>query len=162
MFTIQKDLAYNAWANAKVAEFLATVDDNVLEAEIKSSFPSIKKTILHVWDAEQVWLSRLQGTAKTTWPSENFNGTKEELLNGFIEGSKDIVNFAASKDSAYLLSNVTYKNMKGTEFTNSVDEILSHVVNHGTFHRGQLITMLRELGFTSFESQDLITYLRLS
>ena len=160
MFTIQKDLEYNAWANTKVAEFLANVDDKVLDAELKSSFPSIRKTILHLWDAEQIWLSRLQGSPKTTWPSESFNGTKEELLAGFVQGSKDIANFAASKDSAYLTSPVTYKNMAGKEFTSSVDEIFSHVVNHGTFHRGQLITMLRELGFTTFESQDLITYLR--
>ena len=50
--------------------------------------------------------------------------------------------------------------MKGEEFKNGVEGILFHVVNHGTFHRGQILTMLRELGFTSFPSQDLITFLR--
>jgi uncharacterized damage-inducible protein DinB len=50
--------------------------------------------------------------------------------------------------------------MKGIEFKSAVDEILFHVVNHGTFHRGQMITMLRELGYTSFPSQDLIAFTR--
>ncbi len=51
--------------------------------------------------------------------------------------------------------------MKGDSFSSGTDDIVFHVVNHGTFHRGQIITMLRELGFTSFDSQDLITYLRM-
>ena len=161
MYSLQKHLQYNAWANEKAAAFLATVDETVLDTEMKSSFPSIRKTITHIWDAQQIWLTRLQGESLTKWPSESFNGTTKELLDAFVENSHALVKFIATKDQAYLNSNVVYKNLKGTEFSTTADEILFHVVNHGTFHRGQILTMLRELGFTTFESQDLITFLRM-
>ena len=160
MYTIQKHLHYNAWANGKVAALLANVDDKIFETEVKSSFTSVKKTILHIWDAEAIWLTRLQNGENKGWPSENFTGTKEDLLRGYVKASEDFISFIATKDRTYIESTVTYKNMKGVEFKSDVDEILSHVVNHGTFHRGQLVTMLRELGLTSFESQDLIAYTR--
>jgi len=160
MYTIQKHLQYNVWANQKIATFLATVDEQVLDAEMKSSFPSIRKTLMHVWDAQQIWFIRLQGESISKWPSQDFTGDTNALLSTFIANSQSLVDFIVTKDRAYLDSSIIYKNMKGTEFSTPVEEILFHVVNHGTFHRGQLITMLRELGFTSFESQDLITFLR--
>ncbi len=49
----------------------------------------------------------------------------------------------------------------GTAYFNSVEEIIMHVMNHGTYHRGQLITMLRMVGFTAVESTDFIRYLRM-
>jgi uncharacterized damage-inducible protein DinB len=161
MYNIQKHLQYNAWANEKIVGFLANVDDMVLDTEIKSSFPSIRKTIMHVWDAQQIWFLRLRGESISGWPSQEFTGDTKELFSAFIESSHAFVNFIASKDKDYLEGKVSYKNMKGTDFSNPVDVILFHVVNHGTFHRGQILTMLRELGFTSFESQDLIAYYRL-
>ena len=160
MYTIQKHLQYNAWANQKTVEILKDVDDNTLDTELKSSFPTIRKTLLHIWDAQQIWLLRLQGQPTTKWPSQDFTGGTGELYKQYIGDSKALANFIASKDRAFLDSHISYKNMKGQDFTSNVEDILFHVVNHGTFHRGQIVTMLRELGFTSFPSQDLITYLR--
>ncbi len=160
MYTIQKHLQFNAWANGKIVEILTKVDENFFDAEVKSSFPSIRKTLHHMWDAEQIWLTRLKGGEATTWPSATFKGGKDELLNGFLADTKNLTAFIADKDRAYLDSKITYKNTKGIEFSNVIEEILFHVVNHGSFHRGQIITMLRELGFKDFPTQDLIAYLR--
>ncbi len=160
MFTIQKFMQYNTWANQKTVEILASVDDNTLDTEMKSSFPTIRKTLMHVWDAQQIWLLRLQGQPTTKWASQDFAGSTEELYKAFIHDSQAFADFIAGKDHAYLDGEIVYKNMKGVEFKNGVEGILFHVVNHGTFHRGQILTMLRELGFTSFPSQDLITFLR--
>ena len=161
MHTIKKHLQYNAWANGKIAEILLKLDDQVLDHDIKSSFPSLRKTVFHIWDAQQIWLWRLRGVSATTWPSIEFNGTNEELFAEFLKNSNDFTDFIVSKGDSYLVAIVDYKNMKGDSFSSGVDDIVFHVVNHGTFHRGQIITMLRELGFTSFDSQDLITYLRM-
>ena len=160
MYTAQKHMQYNAWANQKTVTILAEVDDNTLDTEMKSSFPTIRKTLMHVWDAQQIWFLRIQGHSTTKWPSQDFTGSTEDLYKAYVQNSNEFAAFIASKDRAFLDSNITYKNMKGVEFTSVAEDILFHVVNHGTFHRGQIVTMLRELGFTSFPSQDLITYLR--
>jgi len=160
MYTLQKQLQYNVWANGKVVEILANVDEKLFDTEVKSSFSTIKKTICHVWDAEHIWLTRIQGGEISGWPSENFKGGKDELLKGFSETTKKLSEFMADKDQAFLEKKIHYKNMKGLEFSTAVEDILFHVVNHGSFHRGQLITMLRNLGVEKFPAQDLIAYVR--
>ena len=161
MYTIHRHLKFNVWANTKVVEILSNVDETVLETEVKSSFPTIKKTLLHIWDAQLLWLTRLKGGKTPIWPSTEFTGGKEELLKGLVQSAQDLADFVATKDRVFLDSSITYHNMKLIEYTNGTEEILFHIVNHGTFHRGQIFTMMRQLGFTSFENIDLSTYFRL-
>ena len=161
MYTIHRHLQFNVWANSKIVEILANVDEAILETEVKSSFPTIKKTLLHIWDAQLLWLTRLKGGKTPIWPSTEFTGGKEELLKGLVQSAQDLADFVATKDRVFLDSSITYHNMKLIEYTNGTEEILFHIVNHGTFHRGQIFTMMRQLGFTSFENIDLSTYFRL-
>jgi uncharacterized damage-inducible protein DinB len=161
VYTLQQHLKYNVWANGKIADFIAKADEKLFDTEVKSSFPSIRKTVYHIWDAEFIWLKRLQGESLADWPSKNFAGSRSQALAAWIECSKSLHDFIAAQDEAYLQQPVTYKNMKGDAFTNTAEGIIMHVVNHGTFHRGQLVTLLRELGYTDLSSTDLITFLRL-
>jgi uncharacterized damage-inducible protein DinB len=160
MYTIQKHLNYSHWATSKIAELLQNADENIFDKEIVSSFPSIRKTIMHIWDAEVIWLNRLKGTAMLSWPSEGFNGTTKELLERWAHDSHQLAQFVEGKDRAFLEMPIHYKNLKGLEFSTPAEEILFHVVNHGSFHRGQLITMLRQAGITQLPSTDLIAYVR--
>lgn len=160
MYTIQRHLQFNVWANGKIVEILANVDEKLFDTEVKSSFSSIRKTLHHIWDAEQIWFTRIKGAEATTWPSASFKGGKEELLTGFLDNSRKLEAFIAGKDRDFLEQVITYRNTKGNEYSNVVEDILFHLVNHATFHRGQLITILRELGLDKFPPQDLIAYLR--
>ena len=83
-YSIKKHLAYNEWANTKVADVLREVEDQIFFQDNKSSFPSIAKTVLHIWDAQHIWVKRMQGTNQSTWPSANFKGSKDDSLNGLI------------------------------------------------------------------------------
>jgi uncharacterized damage-inducible protein DinB len=159
-YSIHQHLQFNAWANGKIVEILKNVDESILDAEVKSSFPTIRKTIYHIWDAELIWLKRIKGEQATTWPSEDLNETFAETLNKFLANTQELANFIAGKDRHFLEKKISYTNTKGLTFTNGVEDILFHVVNHSTFHRGQLVTMLRELGESKFPQQDLIAYLR--
>ena len=80
---------YNLWANQKVCDFLKTLSEEQVNKEIISSFSSLKKTMLHIWDAQVIWQRRLQGETITTFPSKSFNGTFEEAVNGFLKSSKE-------------------------------------------------------------------------
>jgi uncharacterized damage-inducible protein DinB len=159
-YSIYKHLQYNAWANGKIVEILKNLDESVLDTELKSSFPTIRKTVYHIWDAELIWFRRIKGEQATTWPSEDLNETFADALNSFLKNSHELTAFIGTKDKLFLEKTISYTNIKGLSFTNGVEDILYHVVNHSTFHRGQLITMLRELGETKFPAQDLIAYLR--
>ena len=161
MYNIHRHLAYNDWANQKLAEILSSVEPGLIDTETPSSFNTVKKTIYHVWDAQEIWFTRIQGNEITEWPSKSFTGSFEEGMQLFTSSSKALHDFIASKDRAFLDTHIHYKNMKGIAYSQPVEDILFHLVNHGTFHRGQVVTMLRTLGHTDFQSTDLITYMRL-
>jgi len=161
MYTIQRHLQFNAWADGKMVEMLTNVDEKLFDQEVKSSFPSLRKTVMHIWDAEQVWFLRIKGIPFSGWPGNNFKGNTQEMLNGYVDNSKALAEFMLPKDRAFFDTLLNYKNMQGLEYTQPIEDILFHVVNHASFHRGQLITMMRELGLNKFTNTDLITYMRL-
>jgi uncharacterized damage-inducible protein DinB len=159
-YSLIKHLNYSVWATAKLSQILENVDDSLLKKETPSSFPTIEKTILHICDADLIWLRRLQGQSLTGWPSKDFNGDREQLIEGWAENTVALRNYVESRGDDFLSATIDYSNTAGHPFGNTVDEIIHHVVNHGTFHRGQIITMLRANGVNDLQSTDLITYLR--
>ena len=159
-YSIHQHLNYSVRANSRMVETLMPVDEKLIYAEAKSSFSSIAKTLLHVWDAEVIWMKRMQGESLTSWPSANFHGNKNELLSGFLQSSKDLAIFINSRDDAFVKGTIAYRNLKGDSFENVVEHLLYHIVNHGTYHRGQIITLLRGSGITNLLSEDIIIYLR--
>jgi uncharacterized damage-inducible protein DinB len=159
-------LNYSVWATAKLSEILENVDESILKIETPSSFLTIEKTILHIWDSELVWFKRLQGESLTDWPSKSFEGDRETLIAGWIDNSIALKEYVESKGDEFLYKTIDYKTIEGKPYSNTVEEMLYHVVNHGTFHRGQIITILRANGITKLgvdeqsSNTDLITYLR--
>jgi uncharacterized damage-inducible protein DinB len=159
MYSIHKHLTFNVWANTQLVQLLRVLDDEFYFKENKSSFPSIAKTVIHMWGAQHIWLTRMQGTSLSKFPHMEVKD-KMISLDGLVKSSADIQKFTESKDEAFLASAYAYKNMKGDPFEDSYEETLFHVMNHSTYHRGQIITMLREAGVTNVVSTDLIHYLR--
>jgi uncharacterized damage-inducible protein DinB len=151
---------YNHWANERVSKLILEAGEEKSDLFIASSFPSIRKTLFHIWDAQVIWLLRLEGKSLNTWPSHSFTGNLSEALNGFKENSLEFVRFFEKElenDSQRLIE---YHSTDGTAFHNSVEEILMHVMNHSTFHRGQIISMLRIAGFDKVVSTDMIRFFR--
>ncbi|MFN8286480.1 MAG: DinB family protein [Chitinophagales bacterium] len=159
-YDIKRHLQYNVWATNKIAEALALLNEDLWDKEVVSSFPSVRKTVFHIWDAEQIWIKRIQDESPADWPSKNFAGTTADIIKGFTESSSSVAAFIEGQPESFWDKIFTYKNMKGVEFSTRPDEMLYHLVNHATFHRGQLVTMLRQLGVTQFAQQDLIAYVR--
>ena len=151
---------YNLWANAKLTGFLKELEPALLDKKITSSFNTIRKTLYHVWDAEAIWYNRINGSSFSDWPSKNFTGTNEDAFNGFIEQSGMFARFAENANEDILMRQIKYKSLEGKEYDNNISDIIVHTMNHSTFHRGQIITMLRNAGFTELSSTDYITYLR--
>ncbi|MBX7203980.1 MAG: hypothetical protein K1X81_01015 [Bacteroidia bacterium] len=148
---------YTVWANARISEF---IKEEWLDLEMKSSFATIRKTVFHIWDAQHIWLSRLNGLPVSAGPGKTFTGSFKEACHLWVLSSKELVAFIESKDESFLLNEITYENLQKAIFTSKVFEMIMQTCNHATFHRGQLITMLREAGATELKSTDMITFLR--
>jgi uncharacterized damage-inducible protein DinB len=158
--TLVQHLTYNLWANERIGHLLMAQNDSVLNREQKSSFTTISKTVFHIWDAELVWFTRLKGSSLTDWPSKNFSGSKADILHGFIKNSTELLNFVKEKGESFLSQTIAYKSMKGDSYESSVEEILFHLVNHGTYHRGQITTLLHGAGAKQMASTDMINWFR--
>jgi len=151
---------YNIWANERICRMMGKINSSLLDKEFKSSYSSIRKTAYHIWDAETIWLKRLAGKSLKEWPSENFSGNFLDFQNEFLGGSGKLFMFVLNKEPKQLEQILMYKNIKGEQFSNKIAYIIQHVCNHGTFHRGQIVTMLREAGQTDLVPTDFIAFMR--
>lgn len=152
--------AYNRWANDRMAGYLREAGEAVADEHQDSSFPTIRKTLYHIWDAQVIWYKRLTGEPISSWPSHHFNGTLNDALNALKENSDAFVRYAEQLAENAGETMIEYHALDGTAFHNTIEEIIMHVMNHGTYHRGQLITMLRNQGFTAVGSTDMIRFYR--
>jgi uncharacterized damage-inducible protein DinB len=152
---------YNLWANENLIKLFRTVDDALISQEVESSFPSIRQTLLHIWDAESLWLERLNGNSPKVFPSKNFVGLNEAVFDGLLESSLALVNFIENKPALFFREKCTFSLISlNTEMTQKVKDMIMHTMNHSTFHRGQLVTMCRQLGISPIPRTDLIIYSR--
>jgi uncharacterized damage-inducible protein DinB len=149
---------YNTWANELICDHILKVSDKA-DLSIESSFPSLRKTLYHIWDAQVIWITRMHGESLKGFPSRDFTGTLEEACKGINGSSKEITSLVEANEKEKI---ITYHTLKGEVFSSTIEEIATHVVNHGTYHRGQLVTMLRQAGFKELRSTDFIGFCRLS
>jgi len=152
---------YNYWANKKICDLLLTLDDSILEKDIPSSFRTIKSTVYHIWGAEDLWHQRINGDTTNKTIAKDFPGKFSDGINLFNEVSLKIIALVEKASDEDFLRVIDYKNMAGQPFSNNLYKIIMHCMNHSTFHRGQIITMLRNAGVTDLFSTDLITYYRI-
>ena len=147
--------SYTEWANARFLESARGLSGEQLTQHIPSSFPTIRDTLGHMVFAEWLWLQRWKGENPTTRP----DWTKEPSLDTIETRLREV-----ERERAELLATLTdddvsrdfpYRNMAGEPYNAMLGEQMAHVVNHATYHRGQLTTMLRQVGATP-PSTDLV------
>ncbi len=153
---------YNLWANSTLLDWMIKAGEELADAKCESSFPTLRKTIYHIYDAEFAWIVRLTNQELKYWPpSRDFNFTLMEFASVLKMQSQTLIDFVNQTDENNLNDKIEYPNVKGVLFSNTIADIINHVINHGTYHRGQLITMMRTLGYTDLGATDYIAYCRL-
>ncbi|MFZ4102773.1 MAG: DinB family protein [Sphingobacterium thalpophilum] len=153
-------LQYNHWANEKMCNYLSGVDEDEILANKKAEYQTIKKVILHVADSEQTWLARLNGKNIPHMHKLDSSGSFAGICSTIRNNSVDFIEFVSGKDDQFLLSVTEYVNLKGKTFSQNNAEIILHCMNHSTFHRGQVMSMLRYVGYTDQSASDFIMFLR--
>lgn len=152
--------AYNVWANTRLVEVINNLTDEQVDRDITSSYPSIRKTVLHLWDVENIWWQRMKLVEVQVWQSDNFSGSLMELNNNLLAQSKHWKEWIDIATEAALEHEFIYKNSKKDQFKQPVYEMLLHLFNHQSYHRGQLVTMFRQVDVKNIPNTDLISFLR--
>ncbi|WP_407526767.1 DinB family protein [Lacibacter sp. MH-610] len=157
---LQNYAAFNVWANQTITDAILEMEEHTHQQIVKSSFPNLYATVLHMWDAESIWWQRMEGHAQLLIPGKEFNPTMKEAVNGLLNQSREWSSWMNRVTEEQLQNEFHYKNLKGEAFTSGVWQVVHHLFNHGTYHRGQLVTMMRELGSTEIPSTDFIHWYR--
>lgn len=151
---------YNIWANQKIIDVIIALPEEKQLAEVPSSFNSLHKTLLHMWDAESIWWQRMKLHERFVRPSDNFKGTTRDVVNGLMSQSRLWEGWVANAGEHILDHVFQFQNYKGEVLKMPIYQMLMHVFNHGTYHRGQLINMLRQLGIDKLPSTDFSAWTR--
>lgn len=152
-------IAFTRWANEQMLDACAALSADDFTRDMGNSFPSIRDTLAHVLSAEWVWVSRLEGTSPVSMPAEWKAYSREQIDAEWKGVAGRLERFAARLGDADVERAIDYRNIAGQPFTSTVGQILRHVVNHSTYHRGQVTTMLRQLGAKP-PTTDLIHFYR--
>jgi uncharacterized damage-inducible protein DinB len=153
--------AYEYWANEKMLELILQLSDEQQQKEIPSSFPSIHKTCLHMWDASSLWWQRLHLHEQMVVPSLAFHPDMNDVAKGLLAQNKQWIEWVNNATETDLERELPYKTLKGDPFVQPVKELLLHLFNHATYHRGQLVTMLRQVGVEKIPQTDYVVFSRL-
>jgi uncharacterized damage-inducible protein DinB len=156
---LQQYAAYNVWASKTLFERISKLSEEEINKEIASSFPSLYKTVQHMWLAEEVWWQRLKLVENIELQSEKFPGTFNELTANLAKQSQqwvDWINTATETQLAHVFAYVRNKEQQKLP----VYQMLQHVFNHATYHRGQLVTILRQLGADKIPATDFSAFYR--
>lgn len=143
---------YNLWVNQQFVNWLSPKSDELLYAEVPSSFSTIMKTLDHIWSTEEYWFSVISETSLLEKKPES-ELSKEEILSGLLNSSEKLAGFINSLSEENLVKKVKIIN-PWFECELPISDYLLQVINHGTYHRGQIVTMGRNIGITDASNTD--------
>jgi uncharacterized damage-inducible protein DinB len=147
---------YHVWANEKLLQHLRSLPREVFTNKVDSVFPTIAETLGHILAVDELWFSRIKGENLQQIVTKQLN-TLEETIKVFTGLYNEIKHFLVHTENHEKI--VIYKNTKGDQFSNKISEIVQHIVNHGTYHRGNISAMIRQMGYEGI-SADYIGFLR--
>jgi uncharacterized damage-inducible protein DinB len=153
-------LDFHYWARDRVLDAAAQLTPGQYTQDLKSSFRSVRDTLVHIYSAEWNWYQRWQGSSPAGMLDPADYADVPTLAAAWRAHEARMRAYLASLDDASVLHVVEYRNLQGQPYASAVWEMLHHVVNHGTYHRGQVQTMLRQLGASPSRSVDLIAFYR--
>lgn len=149
---------YNLWANGRMIDSLLKLSPEQLDMDINSSFNTIRKTVLHCLGAEYIWLQRLQLAEQPVWIGDELDKPFDIACTQWQQASKDLLEFINAQFDDKALQHVIQYYRKKQPFKLQVWQVLHHVFNHNTYHRGQLVTMLRQAGVNKIPGTDFSSF----
>lgn len=142
-------LIYHQWANMRL---LNHINEDTFIKEVKSIFPSVAAVFEHIYSVDLIWAKRILGEEQPSMEQISF-ANPSAAIQSFDKLTGLYEQLSEKKGTVF------YKNSKGDVFQNELNEIIEHLANHGTYHRGNVSAILHQLGEKSI-STDFIFFLR--
>jgi len=137
---------YNHWANNRALDAASQLSDEQFVKPLGSSFPSVRDTLVHICGAEWIWLERFLGNSPSAIPNDAAIQTVAALSEHWNPQADKLLAYVSGLTQADLDRVLEYKTLNFGMYKNPLWQSLQHLANHGTYHRGQVTTMLRQLG----------------
>ena len=152
-------LGFHYWARDRASTAVEALTPEQYVRPMGSSFTSIRDTLNHVYQAEWIWYARWNGVSPTSFPADEIPDLAA-LRRRWSELEGKVRAYLADAGDSGINRVINYRLMSGKEGASPLWQMVAHVVNHATYHRGQVTTMLRQLGAAPAQSTDMITYFR--
>jgi uncharacterized damage-inducible protein DinB len=150
--------AYNGWANQKMIAGCETVSDEKFVSQVGGSFGSLRNTVAHIMDVEWLYLERWHGRSPTSFSKADNYANLADIKARWAQINGGIDQFLGGLTQQALIGDIEFRNIKGNLYRHPLWQMMQHVVNHGTYHRGQTATLLRQLGGTPQAGDILVFY----
>ncbi len=156
--TLRNFFAFGRWANRTTLESVAALTPEEYARPIGGSFGSVQGTLAHLYGADWVWLERFHGRSPRAMPEGEDLASLDALDRKWreVEAGQDA--FIGTLTQERLAEPLSYVSFAGDAFTRRLGDALLHLANHGTYHRGQVATLLRQLG-KKCASTDFLRYI---
>lgn len=153
-------LDYHYWARDRLLEAVVRLPVDQFTRDLGSSFPSIRNTLGHMHAAEAAWLARWKGESPSGFPPLDRFPDAASVVEAWRTLEAELRAFIGDLDDAGLRRVVEYRTFAGTASASVLWHMLQHVVNHASYHRGQVTTLLRQLGAAPPAPTDLMVFHR--
>ena len=152
--------AYNQWANERLLAIVEQLSPEQYRKEVGSSHGGMHGTLAHLAGAEDVWLKRWKGEPVSGILKADDLPSFDALRahwSGIAEGMRQFSESLRSDEA--IEREVVYRDLKGNEYRQPLYQLVQHLINHSTFHRGQVVTLLRQLGAKPVAT-DMVVFFR--
>jgi uncharacterized damage-inducible protein DinB len=153
-------LDYHYWARDRLLDAVEPLTPDQFTRDMGNSFRSIRDTVAHVYAAEWAWHSRWLGNSPTALLSPDLFPDVTAVRQAWMALEAKVRALLDSLDEDGIQRVIEYKLINGQPGASVLWQMLQHVVNHASYHRGQVTTLLRQLGANLPKSTDLIAFYR--
>jgi uncharacterized damage-inducible protein DinB len=157
---VQTLIDYNYWARDRLLDAVDQLSPEQFMRDLGSSFRSVRDTLAHLHAAEWIWYRRWIGESPTALPPADRFPDAASVGDAWRDMEAQIRAYFSSLDDRALEKVIEYKSTAGVPGASPLWHMLQHVVNHSTYHRGQVTTMLRQMGVAPPKAMDLIAFYR--
>jgi uncharacterized damage-inducible protein DinB len=156
LISVEQELEYDRWANRLFLDRVAMLDTELFTRPMGSSFASIRDSLVHMVWAEWLWLERWQGRSPREYLNSADFPTLDKLRDYWSAIEAQQIQFIDSLSKGSERRRTRYTNFQGVEWEYSLGQMIHHLVIHSAYHRGQVATMLRQLGIVPPQTDYLI------